>query len=196
MQVLRLGCYGVGVARAYTDDPSAQGTTVSQVTLFGNQSGADISECGRYRYRLWRPTGGSSGTLVVIGLNPSTADETENDPTISRLCVRACRLGFAKLMMLNLFAWRDTDPAAMMHAVDPVGSENDRHLLAESSQADMVLCAWGTRGGHRRRDAEVLALLRGRPLHALRLTKDGHPEHPLYLPYALKPVLYRESGGS
>lgn len=152
-------------------------------------AGAELSPCRRYRYRLWRPVG-AGATLAVVGLNPSTADETADDPTIARLTERGRRLGFGRLVMLNLFAYRATDPREMKRAEDPVGPDNNQHLLAEAQAAALVLCAWGTHGAHRGRDQEVLRLLRGAglKLHVLRLTKGGHPEHPLYLPYDLSPM--------
>lgn len=152
-------------------------------------AGADLSPCRAYRYRLWRILG-DGPALTVIGLNPSTADETEPDPTITRLTERARRGGFGMLMMLNLFAYRATDPREMKHAADPIGPDNDGFLLDEARAAGLVLCAWGTHGTHRGRALNVTAWLRGAgvKLHVLRLTKGGHPEHPLYLPYDLTPT--------
>lgn len=152
-------------------------------------AGADLSPCRTWRWRLWRLVG-EGPTLAVIGLNPSTADETQDDPTIARLTERTRRLGFGRLMMLNLFAFRATDPREMKRAADPVGPENDRYLLSEAHAAGMVLCAWGTHGTHRGRATSVALMLRGAGLrlHVLRRTKGGHPEHPLYLPYDLQPT--------
>jgi hypothetical protein len=143
-----------------------------------------------YRYRLrrlWEE--GDRKPLVVIGLNPSTADENVLDPTVSRCVKRARRLGHRGLVMLNLFGLRSTDPAALYRTADPVGRENDRFLLKETDPAacGAVLCAWGCHAARLGREAEALRLLRkaGRTLYCLKLTKDGHPQHPLYLADAL-----------
>lgn len=154
--------------------------------------GAELSTCRRYRYRLWRRWGDGPG-LVVIGLNPSTADETADDPTIRRCVSKARSLGLPSLTMVNLFAFRSTDPRALMdpaRAQEVVGPENDAHLLAAALAGAMVLCAWGVHGRLLFRDRAVTKLLRGAGLrlHVLRLTKGGHPQHPLYLPEALRPV--------
>lgn len=150
-----------------------------------NDSGADISACGRYRYSLWRRWGPGPSVLFV-GLNPSTADATLDDPTIRRCIGFARAWGYGGLVMANLFAWRDTAPAGMMAAADPVGPDNDRVLQAEHVRAALTVAAWGAHGAHLGRDEVVRALLPR--LHCLRLTKHGHPGHPLYLPASLQPV--------
>lgn len=149
--------------------------------------GADFSPCRRYRYclhRLWRE---GMGYVAFVGLNPSTADETENDPTIRRCIAFAQAWGFGGMCMLNLFAYRATQPADMLAQADPVGPENDAYLLRMSLTADVMVAAWGVNGMHFGRDAEVRRLIPTR-LHCLRLTKDGHPGHPLYLPKTLRLV--------
>lgn len=155
----------------------------------GEDSGAAFSECDRYRWALWRrwePT----GALMVIGLNPSTADEHANDPTIRR-CIRfAADLGYGSLWMLNLFAFRATDPRVMKREADPVGRMNDETLVTYAMRAGLVLAAWGTHGGHKARDLDVLELLyaNGIKVHCLGETKHGHPRHPLYLRSDTKPA--------
>ena len=157
------------------------GGTVSEAV----QRGADISPCGRYRYTLWRKWG-PGGTCMFVGLNPSTADATLDDPTIRR-CVAFARMwGYGGLMMTNLFAWRATDPRDMLAAEDPVGPDNDQTLRTTWLNAAITVAAWGTHGTHQGRDAHVRAMLPA--LHYLRLTKDGHPGHPLYLPARLRPA--------
>ncbi len=113
-------------------------------------------------------------------LNPSTADAETDDPTIRRCIGFARKWGFQELQVGNLFAWRATDPRELKQALDPVGPENDRHLMTMSGCADVVIAAWGARGNYRNRAAEVLDLLEGTVYH-LGLTKQGHPKHPLYL---------------
>jgi hypothetical protein len=151
-----------------------------------------------YRYELGREWSVHEGKphLAVIGLNPSTATAELDDPTIRR-CMRFARdNGFGGLLMLNLFAFRSTDPAGLTSpGVEPIGPDNDREILAAAREAGMVLAAWGCHGHLLGRGAAVRELLAaaGIPLHVLRLTKDGYPGHPLYLPAALKPVLWKEA---
>jgi hypothetical protein len=147
---------------------------------------ATLSPCRTYRYALWRRWG-RGPYAMFIGLNPSTADETNDDPTI-RQCIGFARSwGYEALCMTNLFAYRATQPADMKKDVEPVGTYNDHTLLSLAREAGVVVAAWGAHGTWLKRDEHVRFLL-GRKLHYLRLTKDGHPGHPLYLPASLRPV--------
>lgn len=153
--------------------------------------GANISECGRYRYSLWRQwTAGPS--VMFIGLNPSTADAMIDDPTIRRCIGFARAWGYGGLIMTNLFAWRDTAPRNMMAAGDPARPDNDRALQASQEKASLTVAAWGAHGTYLDRDVVVRKMLPR--LHYLRLTKDGHPGHPLYLPGSLRPVVWIPHG--
>ncbi|MBF9032895.1 DUF1643 domain-containing protein [Rhodobacterales bacterium HKCCE2091] len=150
---------------------------------------AVYSDCERYRYtltRVWDPAGERA---LFIMLNPSTATEVQNDPTVERCERRARALGFGAFRVLNIFAWRDTDPKAMRAAPDPVGPGNDAAILDSLAWADRVICAWGSHGEHMDRGREVEALLRGAgaELFHLGLTKAGHPRHPLYIGYQVQP---------
>jgi hypothetical protein len=152
-----------------------------------------FSPCRKWRYTLWRSWpidifSGSRGALMIIGLNPSTADETKDDPTIRRCIGFAKAWGFSSLCMTNLFAWRDTDPKGMKAAEDPVGPENDRWLLECSINAGLIIAAWGTHGAHLDRGNKVKAMIPN--LHCMRQNSDGSPAHPLYLPGSLQPLLY------
>lgn len=144
----------------------------------------------RYRYALWREWSmplidwRPEAYVLFIGLNPSTADETENDPTIRRCIDFARRWRYGALCMVNLFAWRDTKPAKMMEADDPVGPLNDYHLLRLTREATLVVAAWGKHGSHLGRGDYIKSLLKdsGVDVHFLRRNDDGSPEHPLYIP--------------
>jgi hypothetical protein len=151
---------------------------------------ADLSTCGQYRYSLTREWSQSGGLVLFIGLNPSTADAMKDDPTIRRCASFAEAWGYGGLLMANLFAYRATDPADMLDVLDPVGPTNDACLRRMASKARLVVAAWGTHGTHLGRDAQVRAMLPR--LHYLRLTKDGHPGHPLYLPGHLTPTLWEK----
>ena len=150
---------------------------------------AVYSDCERYRYtltRVWDPAGAKA---LFVMLNPSTATEVQNDPTVERCERRARALGFGAFRVCNIFAWRETDPRKMRAAPDPVGPENDAAIAEACSWADTIVCAWGTHGAHLDRGPAVERLMRGtgRPLHHLGLTKGGHPKHPLYISYARRP---------
>ncbi len=126
------------------------------------------------------------GPLVLfIDLNPSTADETNDDPTITR-CVNFARAwGFGGLVMANLFAYRATDPQKLSQCPDPVGPENNRSLLKLQEEASLVVAAWGNHGTLFDRGSEVLKLLK--EPHCLEMSLSGQPKHPLYLKSDLKP---------
>lgn len=160
-----------------------------------NQKGAIFSECRIYRYQLWRIWDPSKSYLNVIGLNPSTADETKDDPTIRRCIDFAFRWGFGALYMTNLFAFRATLPRDMKRATEPIGAENDQWIHKTAFSAGKVIAAWGNHGKHLKRDQFVCALVKN--LYCFRLTEVTQmPEHPLYLPKALEPVLYSTKKGN
>jgi len=152
--------------------------------------GALFSPDRVHRYAYVRTWDARRSLLVVVALNPSTADENAPDPTVARLEVRARALGHGGLVVLNLFAFRSTDPGGLRTCSDPVGPMNDE-VLHRFAVSGFLLAAWGTHGVLLGRNARVIELLADVDVHALRLTKGGHPEHPLYLPYALTPFLWR-----
>lgn len=161
-----------------------------QSFLLGCDRGAIFSPCRQYRYLLWRRWDAHRHPLLCLMLNPSTADETVNDPTVERCERRARRMGFGGVEVCNLFAFRATDPREMKAAADPVGPKNDCAILTAALAAGMILCAWGNHGSHRDRANQVEMMLRekGHQLHALRITGAGHPAHPLYMPNDLEPT--------
>lgn len=151
-----------------------------------------------YRYILSRdldPLGLSNkGTLLLIMLNPSTADETTDDPTIRRCIGFANSWGYRYLEVMNLYAYRATDPKDLASAGWPVGKKNDIALRAGLPEADLIVCAWG---GKARRDRVnyFYSLAReagvSNRLHSIgRCNADGSPPHPLYLKKDLRPVKY------
>ncbi len=130
---------------------------------------------------------------MFIMLNPSTASETMLDPTVTR-CVRfAQRWGHGAVEVVNVFAFRATRPQDLKRAPDPVGAGNDLAILAAAEAADAVIAAWGVHAVHRSRHQHVSQLLRENHIdtHCLRLTKDGHPGHPLYIAGSAAPMPMR-----
>lgn len=148
------------------------------------RSSAYISLDGMYRYNLTRNWGDTpyDPCMTFIGLNPSTADAEKDDPTIRRCIGFAKREGFTRLVMLNLFAFRATDPKALITADDPVGPDNNSELMAWMTSPVIVAC-WGANPTNGRAVA-MKAMVRncGAKLYCFGKTKDGHPKHPLYLP--------------
>lgn len=185
-------------------------TTVKTAYDFiGLDRTAWFSTCGRYRYRLdiqWDP---NRPIINFLMLNPSTADELNNDPTVERCERRARAMGFGAVIITNLFALRSTDPNGLLAAAklferrstdpncflaadDPVGRDNDIFLSWVSHYcAHEVVCAWGTRPNPKfvaERMRKAIPLLPAEKLRVLKLSKDGFPCHPLYLSYSLAPV--------
>lgn len=148
-------------------------------------SSACYSPCEAYRYALTREWDEKGRKLLFIMLNPSTATEEKNDPTIERCERRAMTLGYGAFRACNLFAFRATDPRDLKKAKAPIGPDNLGQVLEAARWADDILCAWGTHGAHMGMGEVVATLLRseGFTLHHLGFSKEGHPKHPLYLPY-------------
>jgi len=155
----------------------------------GEMSETIFSPDRKYRYTLYRewemPLHETrEGYAMFIGLNPSTADETKDDPTIRRCKGFAKSWGFARMYMLNLFAFRATKPRDMMGEPQPVGEENDKYLT-QYARRGFVIAAWGRHGEFMGRNAEVLSLLDD--VH--QIGEAGYPRHPLYLPKNLQPAM-------
>lgn len=168
---------------------------------------AILSDCGRYRYRLTRdwstgPTdlfasdreagSGTPRTMTFVMLNPSTADATEDDPTVRRCIGFANRESCTRLQIVNLFAWRATDPDDLFDlgnaGENVIGPDNDRHIRDAVRWSHVVVAGWGANVSRapwalaRATRVRVLVDAESRRLRSLGLTKAGHPKHPLYLP--------------
>ena len=172
--------------------------------------GAEWSPCLRYRYALWRLWGDDPRATIAcfIGMNPSSADEHHDDPTVRKCRGYAERWGYAGLLMLNAWAIRGTDPAEALQAdQEPIGPDNDAwiadfahrgHLPLEHGDRapiNLFVAAWGNPGTQQGRGAAVTQLVtRHRPLHALGTTQAGQPKHPSRLAYATALTLYHPRG--
>ena len=163
------------------------------MALIAGSSGAVFSPCRRWRYLLWRQWDAAKPLANFLMLNPSTADETNLDPTCARARDYAERWSFGALLVTNVFSWRASDPREMKAARNPVGIGNDAAILRAAKQAQLVVCAWGNHGRYLERSSAVQRLLRdaGVALHILRLNAGGEPAHPLYLPGSLRPRPWR-----
>lgn len=152
----------------------------------GPSMGANFSDCKRYRWLLWRVWEDRKPLFGFIGLNPSTADETNDDPTVARCGVRARNLGAGGLLVGNLYGYRATDPRKMKEQDNPVGQYNDTHLRLMGDICQTVLLGWGAHA-EKGRSALIIGMLRALPkppnLIHLGLTGSGEPRHPLYIGY-------------
>lgn len=160
-------------------------------------SEAVYSDCEKYRYSLTRIWDAAGARALFVMLNPSTATEVQNDPTVERCERRARALGFGGFRVTNIFAWRDTDPKNMRAAHDPVGPENNDTIRQSAlswvrDTNDQIICAWGAHGDHLGQGFAIQSLLRkcDKPLYSLGMTKQGHPKHPLYIGYSVQPELW------
>jgi hypothetical protein len=143
-----------------------------------------VSKVGRTRLLA------STRRIAWIGLNPSTADELTLDQTLVTVCRYSRNWGFSEVVMLNLFAFRATDPRNLKRATDPIGPDNDKHLLAEIRNVERVIACWGDHGRFLGRDRQVSALL-GVSFECLLKNRTGAPHHPLYLKSRIKPNPFR-----
>ena len=157
------------------------------------ERGAHISDCGFYRYRLWREWERRLPTLAFIMLNPSTADHITDDQTIIRCILRAIDGKFGRLEVANLFPLRATDPDDLLTHSDPLGPVGpaDGAVLDTIERANLVICAWGAHSAAAPRAAEVMRIIRmtgmRNKLYHLGLNKDGSPKHPLYIAASTRP---------
>ena len=151
------------------------------------EAGADIrGRRKQYRYALWRIWDRDRPPVMFIGLNPSTADATLDDPTLVRCMGFARDWGYGGVYTANLFAWRATDPREMKCAKNPVGPHNDMVIRELAGRAERIIAAWGNDGAFMNRADAVRELLP--ELHYLKRNRSGQPAHPLYLPKGLKPL--------
>ena len=150
-----------------------------------SKSGAVFSDCRKFRYALWRMWDGDKPLVMIIGLNPSTADEKVNDPTITRCISFARSWGYGGVCVMNLFGFRTTSPNELKSYHDPVGKENDLWVREMAKKVALKVAAWGNHGKFLNRSDEFLLTLD--QLHYIQLNKTGEPAHPLYLKAGLKP---------
>lgn len=148
---------------------------------------AEISECGTYRYTLDRTWDAACKGLVFVMLNPSTADAELDDPTIRRCISFAKRENYGAIRVVNLFAFRATDPAELAKADCAVGPLNEKRLFECIKWAaeghTQIVCAWGAHPfiGNKANGFRAVARVNNATLYCLGRTKDGHPRHPLYV---------------
>jgi len=151
---------------------------------------AKFDVTGQYRYWLQREWDTDQGAIALIMLNPSRADQYQDDPTLRRCISLAQQWQFGRLTVVNLFAYCTASPQILKTAPQPIGEDNDQHILAACQEAQQIVLAWGNWGRLHQRDQAVVQLLmpfRDR-LCCLGLNQTGQPRHPLYVP-RLTPLL-------
>ena len=154
--------------------------------------GAIFSDDRKYRYALWRVWSVVRPLLLLIGLNPSVANELKDDPTITRGMVRADRTGYGGLLMANLYGYVSTDPKALLVNDNSVGELTDYYLKQMIALSSRQLCGWGSFLPVAKRAPEVLAMLK--EPYCLGVNADGQPKHPLYVSYETPMVKYFMNG--
>ena len=161
----------------------------------GNNT-ATLSADRMYRYTLTREVNmfGNGEAALFLMLNPSTADEAADDPTVTRCMGFARRWGYSTLHVANLFAFRATSPADLKMASDPIGPGNDRYLVELAERSGVRVAAWGVHGELMGRNNAVKRLVGRLGLKALGFTKAGHPRHPLYVPKTAELLDYATEG--
>ena len=150
---------------------------------------AIFSECGMYRYRLDRQIGVALKTVAFIGINPSIANDVDNDRTVNRMLEFAEEIGAGKVIVANVFSLVSTDINGLRKDILLRGSEHDFHFQRIISEADILVPCWGSRGKLRASNRpfldECMNLLRstGKPVLCFGKTKSGEdPLHPQRLP--------------
>ena len=155
--------------------------------------GAIFSEDRRFRYALWRLWSNTRPFLLMVGLNPSKAEEYKDDSTVTRGIVRADRSGFGGFLMANLYAYVSTDPEALLGNGDTesspfVGELTDHYLREMIALSQRHLCGWGSFSPVANRAPCVLEMIQ--EPYCLGVNKDGQPKHPLYIGYDVAMVQY------
>jgi hypothetical protein len=153
-----------------------------------NPTGAIFSPDGKYRYALWRVWDQKRDLLLFIGLNPSTATATTEDPTVTRCIARAKKQGFGGLLVGNLYALVSSDPGVLRNGIDVIGETTDYYLAIMITMARAVLCGWGSFPAAKKRSGEVLDMI-AFP-YCLGTNRDGQPKHPLYISYNTPMIKY------
>lgn len=143
---------------------------------------ARIDSTGLYRYWLLREWNPKGKRVVFVMLNPSTADGDEDDPTLRKCIEFAKSWDYGGLEVVNLFAYRATEPDELRKVKYPVGSENELYLKKAIEENNKIIIAWGKDGSLRQQDKAFLRLISNHnTLYCLGMTKAGHPRHPLYV---------------
>jgi hypothetical protein len=143
------------------------------------KKGANISIDKKYRYSLYRIWNDELLKVAFICLNPSIADDKIDDPTINRCIEFAKSWGYGGFYMLNLFAFRATNPSELTKVNDPIGMDNQNVILETITKVDKVICAWGNEGILLNQNKKILSIIENP--YCIKINSSGEPSHPLFL---------------
>ena len=181
-------------SQACTGMFDSNGIIIRQHKTLFQQSVAHFSACEKFRYWLRRDWDLTKAPISFLMLNPSTADEMVNDPTIERCQRRAITMGYGSMIIVNLFPFRMTD-SKLLNSVDNLLSESaeaDEAILRAVALSEMTVCGWGKHPLAAPRAQHIMALIKQKNLQqkvmCLQLNTDNSPQHPLYIGYAKQPV--------
>lgn len=155
-------------------------------------------ESEQYRTKLYRAWDDTLPSILWVMMNPSLADAQVDDRTVYRCRAFSTDWGYGRMWVGNTFAYRCTAQKRLLEVSDPVGPENDKHLLEMAQDASLIVFAYGKpHPSLRARGLQVAEMFRrhGHDLHVLKLNHGGIPAHPLYLPGTLRPVLWQSRLG-
>lgn len=155
------------------------------------KSGAIFDATGLYRYTLWREWDERRSRVTIVMLNPSVANEMQNDPTIRRCIAFAQSWGYGSVEIVNLFAYCTPYPKELSNATEPIGIENDKYVIQASNRSRRLVFGWGNWGYLKNRAGQVCNLLNKAEVFCLGFTRTGQPRHPLYLPKDTQLIPYR-----
>lgn len=142
-----------------------------------------FSECGTYRYSLSRKLGSThKRVLTFVLLNPSTANEVKNDPTVARCQKYAETHGYSEMIVVNLFGLRSTDPKKLKTELAPIGIQNLMEVAKALKAANTIIVGWGSNEMAKRWFNGIReTLFEGYDMYAFGTNLDGMPKHPLYV---------------
>lgn len=169
-----------------------------QGMLLEDATGARFSECRKYRYALWRRWDwqGFGNQVMFIGLNPSTADERDNDLTISKCIGFAKRWGYGGIVMMNLYPFCTTYPTELLAAREPTNPANHEAFGYYRTHVGLVVAAWGALETKQRPRMQWQSTIHdvqhaiAQPIYCLGRTQDGSPRHPSRLGYSTERELF------
>lgn len=149
---------------------------------------------GNYRYLLGRKWDENLQKVTFVMLNPSTADHKNDDPTLRKCIHFAQYWGYGSLEVVNLFAYRATNPRELRQVDEPIGKQNDDYIKLAIKNTSLIILAWGTKGSFNNRDQEVINLIYDHnSLYCLGLTKYGYPRHPLYVKKDTQAIIFTQN---
>jgi hypothetical protein len=177
--------YNMNTSRKIKRTRKQTNNKTKKIKYAGMKKDAKLSDDKLYRYQLTRIWDEDKPKVLFIMLNPSTADADVDDPTIRRVINFAKSWNYGGVYVVNLYAFRSTNPKRLREIDDPRGKDNKTHIQDLLTRVDKVIYAWG----HKEKEPEWLHELVKEPF-CIALSTKGIPKHPLYLKGDLLPIEY------